>query len=62
MVKKHTERRAILAALQAVFAGINMLGRLMIKAANSGLGYKKIKSNAHAMDALNKNDIFSMTD
>ena len=50
------EKRAIVAALSAIFHGINILGRLMIKATYLWLCYKILKEITYAMEALYKND------
>ena len=50
----HAEKRAILVALPKLFAGINMLGGLTIKAANSWPGYKRANVMTHAIEALYK--------
>ena len=45
--KTKRNRTTIWAALPAVLAEINMLGRLSIKAAKSWLGYKILKAITH---------------
>ena len=44
--------------LKVIFAGINMLGILTTKTANSWLDYKRSKAMTHIMKALYKNDKF----
>ena len=53
--KTQREERAILAAVLATFAGVNVLGGLTIKSVNSWLGYKRIGTMTCAMKALYKN-------
>ena len=48
----HIQKKEILAAVPVIFAGINVLGGLTIKATNSWLGYKRTKTKIYSMKAL----------
>ena len=61
-VEMQRKKRAIITALPAVFAGMNMLGGLSILIANSWLGYTRSKAMTYAVEALHKTTGSSTTD
>ena len=57
------KKRAILTTFPVIFAGINVLGGITIKAANSWLGYKRSKTMTYAMELCYKHDLlFNQTE
>ena len=56
------KKRAILAVLSVIDAGINMLGGLIIKAENVWFVCKRLKAMTHVLKSLYKDDNFSTMD